>query len=130
MNKIIIIIFGLFLTSDLFSQDDFSVIHVYRDKDIYSYNKIAKLFFNDVLRIGVKGGNYDTLHIKAGCYNLRTNKNKEKYNQCFESNKDYYYKIEYNYIFLFGKFKLLEITSDFAQSELKEKVLIRKSLKK
>lgn len=47
MNKLIIIIFGLFLTCDLFSQDvNFSVIHVYIDKDIYTYNKIANLYFN------------------------------------------------------------------------------------
>jgi hypothetical protein len=131
MNKLIIIIFGLFLTCDLFSQDvNFSVIHVYIDKDIYTYNKIANLYFNDTLRIALKGGNYDTLHLKTGCYNLKTNKSNEEYNQCFEANKDYYFKIEYNYIFLFGRFKLLEITSDFAKSELKGKRLIRKSLKR
>jgi len=128
MRKIVAILLIVFCAVNLYSQDNFSVVHVYRDKDLYSGNKIAKLFFDDALRIGLKGGNYDTLHVKPGCYYLRTNKNKEKFNKCFEPNKNYYYKINYEYIFLFGKFNLIEVTEDFAQTELKG--LERKSLKK
>ena len=130
MKKIVVILFAVFYSIILYSQeeDNRSVIHVYRNKDLYSQNKIGKLFINDTLRIGLEGGNYDTLYVKPNCYNLRTNKNKEKINKCFEPNRDYYFKITYRYIFLFGKFQLIEVTKNFALTELKG--LKRESLKK
>lgn len=129
MKKIIIFLFIVFSAISLYSQKhNYSVLHVYREKDLYSQNKIGKLFINDTLRIGIKGGNYDTLHVKPSCYSLRTNKNKEKFDKCFNPNQEYYFKIVYKYIFLFGKFQLLEVTKDFARTELKG--LERKSLKK
>lgn len=131
MNKMLLILFGVIFTYCLYGQsNDFSIIYIYRDQDLYSGNKIAKLFINDNLQIGLKGGNYDTLHVKEGCYKLRTNKSKEKYNKCFEADKEYYYKIEYNYLILFGRFKLLEITADFAKQEIKKKGIVKKSLRK
>jgi hypothetical protein len=113
--SLILCFFSLFVYGQ---KDDFSVIHVYRHKDLYSRNKIAKVFINDSLKIGIEAGWYDTIHIKNGCYDIRTNKNKAVYNKCFQSN-DYYYRIDYQYILLIGKFNLIEVTEQFADNDMR-----------
>ncbi len=129
MKKITLFTFFICLSFDMFSQSkDYAIITVYRDKDIISRNKNANLFINNVLRISIEGGNYDTLHVKQDCFDLHTNRNKGKIHRCFEPNKNYYYKIDYEYVFILGKFNLIEVTEEFAQVELKG--LKRKSLKK
>ncbi|HQG53551.1 MAG TPA: hypothetical protein PLX00_08625 [Bacteroidales bacterium] len=129
MKKLTLFTFFICLSFEMFSQStDYAIITVYRDKDIISRNKNANLFINNVLRISVEGGNYDTLHVKQGCFDLHTNRNKGKLSKCFEPNKNYYYKIDYEYVFILGKFNLMEVTEEFAQVELKG--LKRKSLKK
>lgn len=101
MKKIITFVFVVFLTMRLFGQsNNYCVLYLYSDKDLYSKNKIGKLFINDTLRIGVKGGHYDTLRVKPNCYRLSTNKNKEKIDKCFNPEQEYYYKIVFKYIFL------------------------------
>ncbi|MBN1185571.1 MAG: hypothetical protein JXB49_25010 [Bacteroidales bacterium] len=130
MKRIATFLFIIISSANLFGQNDGSVLHIYRDGDLYSGNKIAKLFLNNTLCIGLKEKNYDTLHIKPGCYDLFVNKNKEKLNKCFEPNINYYYKIEYDYIFLFGRFKIIEVTEEFAKQEIEKKNIIIKSLKK
>lgn len=107
--------------------DDYSVIYLFRPNDLYSRNKIAKVFINDSLKIGIEAGWYDTLHIKNGCYDIKTNKNKAVCNNCFQS-KDYYYRIDYQYIFVIGKFNLIEVTKQFGENDIKN--LKMRSIKK
>ena len=131
MKTITLFAFLICLSYKIFSQSaDYVTITVYRDKDVYTNNTIAKLFVNDTLRIGIKGGRFDTLKIKQGCYILRTNRNRYQYNICFNENKNYFLKIEYKNLFLFGKFNLLEITENFAFDEIKEKKMKQESYKK
>lgn len=131
MKKLTLFTIFICLSFEIYSQStDYAIITVYRDNDVYSNNKIAKLFINDRLRIGLKGGSFDTLRVNPDCYTLRTNRNKEQYKLCFEANKTYFLKIDYKYIFLFGKFNLLEITEKFALEELKDKKFKKESYKK
>ena len=126
--KLIISILLCFFSIIIYGQEDnYSVIHVYRHKDLISRNKIAKIFINDSLKIGIKAGWYDTIHIKNGCYDLKTNKNKIVYNNCFQNN-EYYFRIDYKYIFIIGKFNLIEVTESFANSDMKN--LEKRSYKK
>lgn len=131
MTRLIIISACLILfPTGLFSQDKIAIIHIYRDKDAYSNNKIAKLFINDTLKIGLKGGCYDTIKIQNGCYDLAVGpfKNTDKYNKCFQMEQKYYFKIDYKYIFLIGRFRLTEVTESYAIKDLEGKV--RSSYKK
>ncbi len=130
MKRITTFLFIIIGSINLFGQNDVSVLHIYRDGDLYSGNKIAKLFLNNTLRIGLKEKSYDTLQVKSGCYDLFVNKKKEKLNKCFEPNINYYYKIEYDYIFLFGRFKIIEVTEEYATQEIEKKNITLKSLKK
>jgi hypothetical protein len=127
MKILISLIFCFFSLLAYGQKDDYSVIHLYRPKDLYSRNKIAKLFINNRLKIGIEAGWYDTIHIKNGCYDLKTNKNKMIYNKCFQ-NDDFYFRIDYQYIFLFGKFNLIEVTKSFAENDMKN--LEKRSFKK
>ncbi len=116
--KSIISLLLLFLTIQVYSQnDDYSIIYFYRHKDLISKNKNARILIDNKLRIGIEGGCFDTIHIKNGCYDLKTNKNKAIYNKCFESEK-YYYRIDYQYIFMIGKFNLIEVTESFALNDM------------
>jgi hypothetical protein len=113
------------VTASLYSQkvdypiieNDSSLIYIYRHKDINAFNRIAKLFIDDKLKIGLEKGWYDTIHIKNGCFNFKTNKNKFIYHKCLE-NKKYYFRIDYEYILLIGKFKLIEVTESFADQDM------------
>lgn len=131
MNRLIFIsTFLILFPTSLISQDKTTIIYIYRDKDVYSNNKIAKLFINDTLKIGLKGGCYDTLNIQNGCYDLTVSplKNRSKYNKCFQEDQKYYFKIDYRYIFIIGRFRLTEVTESFAIKDLEGKV--RSSYKK
>lgn len=107
-----------------------SILHIYREKDLGW--PLAMLYFDNDRLISLRRGNYDTLHIKPDCYCLKVNMNKkDMFTMCFEAGKEYYFSIEYKYIFPFPfpRFKLVEVTKKYAESEIDRKKIERKSSK-
>ncbi|HNR19432.1 MAG TPA: hypothetical protein PKN75_14615 [Bacteroidia bacterium] len=113
-------------------QEKKATIFVFRDDNLIFPNLKAKLFIDDNLRLGLKGGWYDTLTVYPGCYDLKSNINSRKYNFCFSADSVYYFQMIFsnNNPFLLGGAEIIPVESNYAIMKINKGKLRRKSYKK